>query len=123
MWESDDRFDVVMAAELELLDAAARHDTDRLRQLLHPDFAEIGRSGRRWTRDEIIASLATGRERVTPETDEWLFNQVAPGLVLVTYRIIRVAGSSRHASLWDVSGSAPMIRYHQGTMLRRDAGE
>lgn len=123
MWESGDRFDAVMAAELELLDDAFRHDPDRVRELLHPDFAEIGRSGRRWTRDEIIASLEAERGRVAPETDEWLFNEVAPTLVVVTYRITAATGRSRHASLWDVSGIAPMIRYHQGTTLRPDDGE
>lgn len=97
VWESGDRFDIVMAAELELLDDAVRRDPDRVGYLLHLDFAEIGRSGRRWTRDESMASLEVEQGRVTPETDEWLFNEVAPTLVLVTYWITTPAGSSRHA--------------------------
>lgn len=117
MWESADRFHAVMASELELLDPGVRSDVGRVRSLLHPDFVEIGRSGRRWNRADTIASLEQEQGRVAPETDEWLFNEVSPGLVLVTYRISTPAGSSRHASLWDVSGSAPVIRYHQGTSL------
>lgn len=58
-----------------------------------------------------------------PETDEWSFNEVSPSLVLVTYRITGGAGSSRHASLWDVSGAIPIIRYHQGTLIRSDEVE
>lgn len=88
-----------------------------MRDLLHPDFVEIGRSGRRWTRDETIAALQAEQGRLKPQTDEWSFNEVAPNLVLVTYRITTAGGRSRHASLWDVSGAAPVARYHQGTPL------
>ncbi|MCC2031030.1 nuclear transport factor 2 family protein [Microbacterium allomyrinae] len=106
-----------MASELELLDPDVRRNADRVRTVLHPDFAEIGRSGRRWTQVDTIAALEQEEGRVAPETDEWMFNQVPPGLVLVTFRISTPAASSRHASLWDVSGSAPVILCHQGTPL------
>lgn len=66
----------------------------------------------------MVASLEAEQGRLKTETDEWLFNKVSPALVLVTYRITTAGGCSRHASLWDVSGAAPMIRYHQGTPLR-----
>lgn len=72
MWESDKRFQSVKAAELELLSNATRHSAVRAAELLHPDFVEIGRSGRRWTRDETIAALAEEDEHAEPETDEWL---------------------------------------------------
>ena len=117
MWESADRFDAVMAAELELLNDTVRRDPQRVRDLLHPDFVEIGRSGRRWTRDETIAALEAERGRLEPQTDEWSFNEVAPALVLVTYRITTAGGSSRHASLWDLNGAIPVVRFHQGTPL------
>lgn len=110
------RFAVVQARELELLDPDVRRDARRVDQLLHPRFVEIGRSGRRWQRAEIIAALAGEQGRVAPETDEWVFDDVGPMLVLVTYRVMSATGSSRHASLWDLSGGAPLIRYHQGTV-------
>lgn len=54
----------VRAAEEALLSASVRADPEMLRRMLHPDFVEIGRSGRRWNRDVIIAELADdpGRE-------------------------------------------------------------
>lgn len=110
-------FSVVKAAELALLDGTVRRDPVRVRELLHDDFIEIGRSGRRWTRDETVAALASENEHLTPQTDEWSFIEVAPSLILVTYRITGTAGSSRHSSLWDVSGPSPVIRYHQGTVV------
>ena len=57
MGEQADRFEAVRAAELSLLGPDVRGDGARLRSILHPDFVEIGRSRRRWTRDEIIDSL------------------------------------------------------------------
>lgn len=119
MWEKGDRFDAVKVAELALLDTAVRRDPERVRELLHPDFVEIGRSGRRWTRGETIAALESEHERVAPEADEWLFNEVSPSVVLVTYRITAGGSISRHASFWDISGITPVMRYHQGTVVGR----
>ena len=45
-------------AEEALLTTSARSDAERLAELLASDFYEIGQSGRRWSRDEIIASLS-----------------------------------------------------------------
>lgn len=119
MTQSDDRFPAVRAAELALLDGAVRSDPALVSALLHPDFVEIGRSGRRWTRDETVAALAAEGERTLPDTDEWSFVEVSPSVILVTYRITSAEGVSRHASLWDVAGATPVIRYHQGTPAAR----
>lgn len=100
---------------MELLAGASRHDPARLRQLLHPEFLEIGRSGRRWTRDEIIADLVAEGEREAPTVDEWEIAEMSPTLLLVTYRVTSPAGSSRHSSIWDITGNVPLLRFHQGT--------
>lgn len=89
-------------------------------ELLHPEFIEIGRSGRRWSRDEIIIGLAQQQDRVAPDADDWMFQDVGPALVLVTYRLRSATGISRHASLWDLSGGGPALRYHQGTVVPDD---
>ncbi|MBN9171250.1 MAG: nuclear transport factor 2 family protein [Microbacterium sp.] len=117
MTQSDDRFRQVRAAELALLGGEVRSDPARVRELLHPDFVEIGRSGRRWMRDEMIAALASEEVRVTRDTDEWEFTELSPTLVLVTYRVSSASGQSRHSSLWDVGGATPAIRFHQGTVV------
>jgi hypothetical protein len=114
MWESEDiAYVPIREAELELLSSSARHNPERLAVILSPDFAEIGRSGRRWTRDEIIASIGEEAHRDVPLTSDWLFNQVAPNLVLVNYAINRDGHESRHCSLWETPG--PVLRYHHGT--------
>lgn len=111
----------IRASELELLASSTRSNAARLRRLLHPEFLEIGRSGRRWTREEMIASLGDEEQRPAPETDEWEFSDLAPHLVLVTYRIQTGTTEdpghrqSRHTSVWDTSSGQPRLRFHQGT--------
>lgn len=75
---------MIRAAELELMTSFTRGDASRTRALLHEDFVEIGRSGCRWTRDEIVGSLAVEGDRVVPAVDEWVFVDLSRDLVLVT---------------------------------------
>lgn len=105
----------VRAAEMDLLSSDTRHDARRVRSLLHPDFREIGRSGRMWTRSDVLIELLEEPTRRTPETDDWAFEHLAPTIVLATYRVGGPRGGSRHSSIWDVSGPEPALRFHQGT--------
>ncbi|WP_448255457.1 DUF4440 domain-containing protein [Microbacterium aurum] len=85
----------VRAAEESLRSSAVRCDPSRVRDRLHQDFVEIGRSGRRWSRDEIVAALSSESERAATETDEWHFSELA----LITYLIRGTDGDSRHSSM------------------------
>ncbi|WP_243226340.1 DUF4440 domain-containing protein [Microbacterium sp. CIAB417] len=117
MADSGERFAAIQAAETALLSSEIRGDRDAAARLLHPDFTEIGRSGRHWTRTEILEALASEPTRGTPSPDEWRFVDVAPGTVLVTYRLRAAATISRHSSLWVVSDGTPRMLFHQGTIV------
>lgn len=104
-------------AELELLDPTTRRDADRVRALLHPDFVEIGGSGRRWTRDEIVDVMSFEPERPAPEADDWDFIPLGADVTLVTYLVTTRDGSTRRSSVWDTSSGAPVMRFHQGTVV------
>lgn len=108
---------LLRALEESLLTPAVRTDRERLLSLLHEDFTEVGRSGRHWTRAEIVNSLADEGERSTPTTDEWSFSELSPNLTLLTYRICDTGPGSRHTSIWDTTGDAPRMRFHQGTPI------
>mgnify|MGYP000104766783 CR=1 FL=1 len=95
--------------------------------LLHPDFVEVGYSGRRYDKAAILALLAAeapGESRVLAQDFElqWL----GPDQVLVLYRSAHrqpdggLARHSRRSSLWlrepDAAGDcAWRMRFHQGT--------
>lgn len=118
MWEAyTEDFADIKNAELALLSSAVRADSAETSSLLAEDFAEIGRSGRRWTYADSVVALAGEERRPVPRTSEWLFNRVSAELVLVNYVIHEPDQNSRHASLWDTRG--PTLRYHQGTVVPR----
>jgi hypothetical protein len=53
----EDEVAVFIERELALLTPDVRGSADQLEELLDPDFGEIGRSGRLWTRGEMITAL------------------------------------------------------------------
>jgi ribonuclease HI len=108
---------MVRAFEEELLMPAARRNPARVRALLHPDFVEIGRSGERWSREEIIAALASEDERTETDTDEWAILDLAPDVALLTYVIRRSSQQSRHSSVWTTKDGHPRMLFHQGTPI------
>ncbi|MEU1970745.1 nuclear transport factor 2 family protein [Microbacterium sp. NPDC019599] len=110
-------FSLLRSLDEELLGSATRHDPDRLRELLHPHFTEIGRSGRQWSRDEIVESLASESERAPVVTADWQFSELAPGVALVCYTVRAAEGDSRHSSVWVLDGHKPRLRFHQGTFI------
>jgi len=103
------------AAEEMLLHPAVRAHAEDLKRLLDPDFVEIGQSGRRWTRDEIIAAL---REEPgadpSPAIAERDARVLGPTTVLLTYLLRFEDRVSRRSSLWRCD-PAPRCLFHQGT--------
>lgn len=103
------------AAEERLLDPAVRADPREVERLLDPSFVEVGQSGRRWTREAIIAALREepGSEP-SPLIDERESRLVGPDTVLLTYLLRFEDRVSRRSSLWRCD-PAPRCLFHQGT--------
>jgi ribonuclease HI len=106
--------EVVARLERELLDPAVRSDASRVAGLLHPDFAEIGRSGRLWGRDDTLQALASEESEVV-ELDVLATDVVADGVILLTARTSDARGGTLRSSLWQRSGDRWRLRFHQGT--------
>jgi ribonuclease HI len=108
---------LVLALEEELLRPETRADFGRMAMLLHPDFAEIGESGRMWSREEIINAL-----RADPaaggELDLLAVERLGEESILVTYRSRGRGGSSLRSSLWLREAGQWRLRFHQGTPER-----
>lgn len=114
----DDLITAAWLGEEALLTVGVRIDADRLAELLASDFYEIGQSGRRWSRDEIIDSLvAEGDEHPDAELTEREAVLIGVDTVLLSYRLEFVARSSRRSSLWRWDGRRMRCFFHQGTPL------
>lgn len=105
---------IVEALERELLQPETRADLGRTGVLLHPEFTEIGSSGRLWTRDEVIMAL---EENPGPHAalETLAADRIGPDAVLLTYRSRTRAGTVLRSSLWVLDGHQWRLRFHQGT--------
>lgn len=116
----------LQALECELhLDKTAA-DLPRLQALLHPDFREIGYSGRNYQRKEMLALLIAAGETPSSsprQVQAWNFQAqlLAPGLVLLNYDSAhrdaqgRLHRHSRCSSLWRLGAQGWQMQFHQGT--------
>lgn len=113
--------DTIRSLEVELHHPGVRCSAERLSQLLHPDFHEVGRSGRQYDRDTIIRWLADDHEPPKVAPDEFRIAPLAPDAALLTYRSAhrQEDGSLAHhtlrSSLWLKTAQGWQMRYHQGT--------
>ena len=110
-------FELITARELALLSATLRADPPSAAELLHRDFTEVGASGRRYDRDEVLAHLAP---LVGVEAEEFVADEIAPGVVLLRYVTTGPEGTVERTSVWIYENGRWLLRHHQGT--RADAG-
>jgi len=105
---------LVEELERELLGPLVRGDIGRTAVLLHPDFMEIGSSGRVWTRDAMMMAL---EEDPGERTDIEILGaeRIGTSAVLLTYRSFTRSGTTLRSSLWVLDGDRWRLRFHQGT--------
>ncbi|HEY5785117.1 MAG TPA: ribonuclease HI family protein [Microlunatus sp.] len=103
----------VIALERDLLSADVRSDSAAVAALLHPDWTEIGRSGRLWTRDEVLDGIAPLTEPVT--LDPLAVSRVDETTILLLWRAVTDQRSELRSSWWVRDGGDWRQRFHQGT--------
>ncbi|MGN6198218.1 RNase H family protein [Humibacter sp.] len=104
--------DVVLRQERALLTSRVRDDVAELGVLLHPEFLEVGRSGRMWSRDDVSLSPAGDDARIV---DVISVDRVSPDAMLLVFRTEDAAGSALRSSLWVRDGGRWRLRFHQAT--------
>ncbi|MFE6844487.1 DUF4440 domain-containing protein [Streptomyces sp. NPDC057686] len=127
MSQEADEVREAIAGELRLMDPSVRSSRSLARQLLDPDFTEVGASGRRWTYDEMLAAMpemdgaAEGGPRYEPSKFTGVL--LAPGLVHLTYETALDGNRALRSSLWRKKGTATtwQMYYHQATPIPPDS--
>jgi hypothetical protein len=109
----------VLELEAALLDPAVREDVVQLDALLHPDFVELGASGRIWTRQAILDALPLEGDVAPRATASGLVGHfIDNATILVTYQTTSTTKTAVRSSVWVRSnGGNWHIRFHQGTPL------
>lgn len=110
----------VVELERSLWEPQTRNDPDRVDNLLHAEYLEVGSSGRTWMRQEILEPVGDFEAELTDLTA----TELAPNVVLVTYTSVvdELAGTDevtrrpvKRTSLWLHTGDGWRLRFHQGT--------
>ena len=107
--------------EFALQHADTRASSERLEALLHDDFVEVGRSGQRYGKVDIVNELLDEQSADEIWTQDYAVAELADGAALLTYRSARVNQSGelyRHAersSIWLRAPQGWQLRFHQGT--------
>ncbi len=109
------------------MDPSVRMSRSLARELLDPAFVEVGASGRRWTYDEMLATLPEldGGAENGPRYESSNFEGVllAPGLVHLTFESMMDGHRARRSSLWRKQGAPAtwQMYYHQATPIPLDS--
>ena len=113
----EDAVAAAIACELALLDLEVRSDRRRVDALLHPDFHEVGASGRTWDRASIMAML----DETDPDGPPIIASRMkgvrlAPDLVHLTFDTDADGRRAHRSSLWRRTEQGWRIWFHQGTL-------
>lgn len=107
--------------EVELHHPGVRCDRERLEKLLHPEFHEVGRSGRQYGRETVVNHLSSHPSQPTVVSDAFAVVELGPQVALLTYRSAHVEAPNLltnytlRSSVWVKSGVSWQLLYHQGT--------
>ena len=106
----------LLPLELTLWHPSTRYDRALMDATFAPDFHEFGRSGRRYTRAELLD--ATPRD-FTAKLHAFTEHNLSATITLTTYisELSAPNGPERanRASIWDRSSGRWQLRFHQGT--------
>ncbi len=109
--------DEVLGREEALLLDAVRSDRGRVDALLHPEFTEIGASGRLWTRAQMLDCIAPLEDPTQVEVVN--VDHIADDVILLVWRSRSESSPALRSSIWVRTESGWQMRFHQGTPERR----
>lgn len=112
-----DDLDLLRRLEESLWRPETRWDREHMERVLAPEFVEFGRSGRIWSRDQILAAAPIPLEVRLPLP---AFHVTFPSedVALVTYRsdVVQPEPSqANRSSLWRRESGTWRLVFHQGT--------
>jgi hypothetical protein len=85
-----------------------------------PDYWEVGASGRRYSRDFILRTLAAtapvDAARAGWHSSDHALRRLGPDTFLLTYTLRQAERLTRRATIWQRTAASWRILYHQGTI-------
>jgi hypothetical protein len=86
-----------------------------------PDFWEVGASGRRYSREYVLAVLADRQEAGEPidvwTTTDFYCRRLGKDVYLLTYTLFQGERTTRRSTIWEQTRSGWRAVFHQGTLV------
>ena len=107
--------------EIALHQPEVRSDIVRIDALLHDSFSEFGRSGRRYSKADVLKELPLEKSSAIVLSQDFSVAVIADGVALLTYKSAQLNGSGEvsrctlRSSLWQRTARGWQMRFHQGT--------
>jgi hypothetical protein len=90
-----------------------RNSRAAVSELLADEFIEFGSSGRTFNKAQIIEALEKEESDQQVAVEDFVAQELAPGVVLVTY-VVKNSGTLR-SSIWKLIDGRWQMVFHQGT--------
>ena len=107
---------LLIRLEKSFLDPGSRQRPSSLAHLLADDFVEFGKSGRKYSKSEILGALAAETPRDIIAT-EFQVTALGSQAALLTYRATTGSVSSLRSSVWILQDDRWQLLFHQGTPI------
>ncbi|MEO8244481.1 MAG: nuclear transport factor 2 family protein, partial [bacterium] len=108
------------ALELTLWSRETRFDRALMDATFAPDFHEFGRSGRRYSRDQMLFDASDAQD-IDATLHDFTEHPLSDTITLCTYvsEVRTPDGPERanRASIWDCASGRWQLRFHQGTAI------
>ncbi len=107
--------------EIELHQIEVRKDKNRLNELFHESFIEVGRYGKTYRKSDILANLQKQAISGTIWSQEYNLEVLSKDLALITYKSAMMDEEGNlsiytfRSSLWQKVAGSWRIRFHQWT--------
>ncbi|MFE5186255.1 DUF4440 domain-containing protein [Streptomyces sp. NPDC056628] len=116
MPERDPAVQAAIEGELRLLDPEVRRSPEILGALLHPEFHEVGSSGRRWDRASTMARVPLDADPHRYVVSSPIHGvRLAPDVVHLVFDTERDGVRAHRSSLWRRTDTGWQMYFHQGT--------
>lgn len=120
---SDKDYRLLQKLEEALWRSETRFDPDFMERVLAEDFSEFGRTGRTYTRQEIITSPSQPIDAVLP-LPNFQARLLTDDIALINYNSVTtyagIVEYGRRTSIWNRTPDGWKLRFHQGTPYQPD---
>lgn len=110
----DQDFKIVEALEHGISSKEIRSNPIRLSELLHNEFEEFGKSGRKFSKADIVNEVPSWNHHEIEITD-LTFTRLAASVLLLKYQAFANDVRTKRSSIWVKDNGHWQMIFHQGT--------